>query len=223
MFCGNCGTEVKNGTMFCPNCGGQISDVFLTLKQNSNRDSKAKKIAISASIGSAILILTILIVSLVVGNGGYIKTLNNYYKAHENNDADLMYSSVIAQYWIDYTNEAWGNSAFESIQDSIKDRIDDWDCGDNIKITYEVENERRATKKQLEGLEDNIYDWYAYYVYKRDEFSITDAYVLDINFTVKGDKGTENFHYSDGLLVIKENGKWRIPRGSISCSFYDNQ
>lgn len=159
----------------------------------------------------------------MITGGGYKKTLDNYYKSYATNDADLMYSSVIAQYWIDYTNEGWGNSAFESIQDDIEDELNDWDCGDNVKITYQVQNERRATKEQLENLEDNIYDWYAYYVYDRDEFSITDAYVLDIDFMVKGDEGTENFHYPDGLLVIKEKGKWRITRGAINCSFYDNQ
>ena len=179
----------------------------------------AKKIMLSI----ASLVLIGVLIALSFGGGGYKKTLDNYYKAHEKNDADLMYSSVVAQYWIDYTNKAWGNSAFESIQDSIEDNIDDWDCGSNIKITYEITNKRRATKEQLEDIEDNIYDWYAYYVYERDKFSITDAYVLDINFTVKGDEGKANFHYPNGVLIIKENGKWRIPRGHISNSFYDNQ
>ena len=175
----------------------------------------AKKIVLS--IASAVLI-GVLVVSLL--GGGYKKTLNNYYKAHEKNDADLMYSSVVAQYWIDYMNEYWGNRALESIQNSIEREIDDWDCGSNIKITYKITNKRRATKEQLEDLEDNIYDWYARYVYEKDKFSITDAYVLDIDFTVKGDEGTKKFHYPDGFLIIKENGKWRIPRGPISSSFY---
>ncbi len=221
MFCGKCGTEVKKDALFCPNCGSRVSNTSSAFTSVKSKN-KMKKIAISVSIGVAILALIIVIISSAKG-GGYKKILDNYYKAYEKNDADLMYSSVVAQYWIDYTNEAWGDSALEDIQDSIEENIDDWDCGNNIKITYEIENERRATKEQLEELEDNIYDWYASYVYERDEFSITDAYVLDIKFTVKGDEGRKSFHYSDGLLVIKENGKWRIPRGSISSSFYDNQ
>ncbi|MBE6665992.1 MAG: hypothetical protein E7603_07225 [Ruminococcaceae bacterium] len=214
MFCEKCDTQVEDNALSCHNYEEKNSNNDLQIPVKVN----AKKIVLS--IASMVLI-GVLVVSLF-GGGGYKKTLDNYYKAHEKNDADLMYSSVVTQYWIDYTNEAWSNSAFESIQDSIENEIDDWGCGSNIKITYEITNERRATREQLEDLEDNIYDWYAYYVYERDEFSITDAYVLDIDFIVKGDKGTKNFYYPDGFLIIKENGKWRIPRGHISNSFYDN-
>ena len=220
MYCGKCGTQIDDTALFCTNCGERT--VITETSTQTQSKAGTKKFVLPLGIVAGVVLIVVLIVSLI-GGGGYKKTLDNYYKAHENNDTDLMYNSVVAQYWIDYTNEGWGNSAYESIQDSIEDRIDEWDCGDDIKITYEIQNERRATKEQLEDLEDNIYDWYAYYVYDRDEFSITDAYVLDIDFTVKGDEGTESFHYPDGLLIIKENGKWRIPRGSISCSFYDNQ
>lgn len=222
MFCGKCGTKLNNNDVFCPECGSQILENTSAFTQNNNKKNTTKRISIPVLIGVALVVLIILNVSLT-GGGGYKKTLDNYYKAHENNDADLMYSSVIAQYWIDYTNEGWGNSAYESIKDSIEGNIKEWNCGDDIKITYKIKNEKRATKEQLKDLEDNIYDWYAYYVYERDDFYISDAYVLDIDFTVVGDKGTESFHYPDGLLVIKKNGKWRITRGSIGSSFYDNQ
>ena len=198
MYCGKCGTQIDDNAMFCSNCGERT--VITNTSTQKQPKVGAKKFALPLGIVAGVVLIIVLIVSLI-GGSGYKRTLDNYYKAHENNDADLMYNSVVAQYWIDYTNEGWGNSAYESIQDSIEDRIDEWDCGDEIKITYEVQNERRATKEQLEDLEDNIYDWYAYYVYDRDEFSITDAYVLDIDFTVKGDEGTESFHYPDGLLI----------------------
>ena len=219
MYCGKCGTQIEDNALFCPNCGEKTLNSNTSTQQTTK--TNIKRIALPTGIIAGVILVVVLAVSLL-GGGGYKRTLDNYYKSHENNDADLMYDSVVAQYWIDYYNEGWG-SAFDRIQDDIEERIDDWDCGENIKITYKIENERQATKEQLEDLEDNIYDWYAYYVYDRDEFSITDAYVLDIDFTVKGDEGTESFHYPDGLLIIKENGKWRIPRGSISCSFYDNQ
>lgn len=220
MYCGKCGTQIEDNALFCLNCGERT----VNTDANKNKQSKVttKKSALTLAVVAGVVFIVVLFVSLNSG-GGYKKTLDNYYKAHENNDADLMYNSVVAQYWIDYTNEGWSGSAYETINDSIVERIYEWDCGDDIKITYEIENERRANKEELEGLEDNIYDWYAYYVYDRDEFSITDAYVLDIDFIVKGNEGIESFHYPDGLLIIKENGKWRIPRGSISCSFYDNQ
>lgn len=220
MYCGKCGTKIENNVLFCPNCGERTGNIDACI--NKQASVKTKKVALSLVVVVGVIAIIVLVTSLISG-GGYKKTLDNYYKSYATNNPELMYSSVIAQYWIDYTNEGWGNSAFESIKDDVEDEIEDWDCGDNIKITYEIQNEKRATKKQLEDLEDNIYDWYAYYVYERDEFSITDAYILDIDFTVKGDEGTESYHYPDGLLIIKENGKWRIPRGAINCSFYDNQ
>jgi len=219
MYCGKCGAQIDDNALFCSNCGERtiITDTS-TPKQPK---VGAKKFVLPLGIVAGVVLIVVLIVSLI-GGGGYKKTLDNYYKAHENNDADLMYNSVVAQYWIDYTNEGWGNSAYESIQDSIEDRIDEWDCGNIIKITYEIQNERRATKEQLKDLEEDLWDTYAHYVYKRADFSITDAYILDIDFTVKGDEDVESFSYPDGLLIIKENGKWRIPRGAISCSFYEN-
>lgn len=219
MYCEKCGTQINNDALFCPNCGEKT----VVIDKSTQMQSKTgrKKFALLLGIITGVILIVVLIVLLIYGDG-YKKTLDNYYKAHENNDADLLYNSVIAKYWIDYMNEGWGDSAYETIQEGIEDEIEEWDCGNNIKITYKIKNERRATKEQLEELEDNIYDRYAYYVYAGNEFSITDAYVLDIDFTVKGDEGTKSFHYPDGFLIIKENGKWRIPRGSISCSFYGN-
>ena len=221
MYCRKCGTQIEDTALFCSNCGERLSSTGTSVQNQPKKNMKKVSFLLRAIVG--VVLLVILIVYLI-GGVGYKRTLNNYFKAHENNDADLMYNSVVAQYWIDYVEEGFGDPyAMEYIQDSLEYRIDGWDCGDNIKITYKIKDKRRATKEQLEDLEENIYDWYAYYVYDRDEFSITDAYVLDIDFTVKGDEGTEDFSYPDGLLIIKENGRWRIPRGTISCSFYDNQ
>ncbi len=181
MFGENYGTEAKKGNKSSQDYVGRAMGNFFALKRN-------KKIIIPVIIGS--IALVIIIVTVLSANNGYKKLLNNYYKAYESRDADLMYSSVVAQYWIDYMNKGFGDSAYESIQDSMERELDQWNCGEDIDITYEIKNERRATKEQLEDLEDNIYNWYAYYVYDRDEFSIADAYVLDIAFTVKGDQKT---------------------------------
>ena len=175
-----------------------------------------KKIGVPLAAAVAFL----LIAALVFGGGGYERTVKNYFKAYETRDAELMYNSVVARYWVDYTNEGWGNSALDSIEKSIEDDIDAWGCGETVKINYKIVGERRATAEELRDLKSNIYDWYAIYVRDRDEFSITDAYVLDIDFTVKGERGTRDRSFTNGLLVIKEDGKWRTTRGRIHNSFY---
>lgn len=242
-YCKNCGAELKQGDVFCSGCGCAVTAEQTQDSQQYFADNQAtaqpvyvtgagtaakKKISnkmigiiICASV-VLVVIIGIIIVCISCSNS-YKNTLDKYFKSYENNDPNLMYSSVFAQYWIDYMNADSSNAAFESIQDIIEDTIEEWNCGDDIKITYNINSEKRATKEELEDLEYNIYDWYAYYVYERNEFSITDAYVLDISFTVEGDKRSDDFYYPDGFLIIKENGKWKVPRGSIATSFYDNQ
>lgn len=220
MYCGKCGTQVENTALFCPNCGErlEIEDVIVPMQSVVRRKKHGLMFGIAVSS-----FLAVILAILLLSGRGYKGTIDDYFEAHENKDADLMYNSVVAQYWIDSMNEDWGNSAYEMIETSIEDKIRDWDCGDNIEITYEILEEKRASKKELEDLEENIYDWHAYYVYDREDFSISDAYVLEIEFTVEGDEGTGTFYFTDGFLIIKENGEWRVPRGAINCSFYNNQ
>lgn len=174
-----------------------------------------KKAFVIASIAAFVLSAT-----LIFGGSGYERTVKNYFKAHEKNSAELMYNSVVARYWIDYMNKGWSNSAFGSIEEDIEENLEGWGCGDEVKINYEIVGKRRATEEELRDLKSNIYDWYAIYVRDRDEFSITDAYVLDIDFVVKGEERTRNLHFPNGLLVIKEDGKWRTTKGRIHNSFY---
>ena len=178
----------------------------------------------ACGIALALVVALIFGISHTVSNWGYRGVVNNLFKSIENRDADRMYSRVMAKYWIDYVEaDGDGDEGIEWAEDYIEDFYDDVDCGNKVKITYEIRDKRRATKNELEGLEKNIYNWTAYYVRDRDEFSISDAYALDIVFTVHGNERTEEFSFNDELLVIKENGKWRKAGGWIKCSFYTNQ
>lgn len=228
MYCENCGVQLVDNELYCPNCGKRTTIADTHAKNAVN--VKNNKVIISTVIVTALVLVVTLLVN-IIGNSGYKKTLNNYYKAHEypeyyknhdNPGADLLYNSVFSQYWIDLADSELGG-AYDRSAEHIRVNLREWECGfNNIKITYKINGEKRATKKQLEELEEDIYHTYAYYVYDRDDFQITDAYVLDIDFTVKGDKDKKTFYYPHGLLIIKENGEWRIPRGRINCSFYDS-
>ncbi len=224
-YCGKCGTEINTAVAFCPNCGEKIDNNI----PNANvgyTAVKPKTFSIKSLIPiiGIIAVITIIIVLITsLGGKGYKKVLDNHFKAYTTNDPDLMYESVKAQYWIDYVEEASGDSyAFEYIVEEIEDNLEEWDCGENINIKYEILHETRATKEDLEEIEEDIYDTYAYFVYDRDEFSITDAYLIDVNFTVTGDSGSEELHYPKGLLIIKENGKWKMATGVITTRLYDN-
>lgn len=221
MYCENCGVQLVDNELYCSNCGKRTTIADTHAKNAVN--VKNNKVIISTAIVTALVLVVTLLVN-IIGNSGYKKTLNNYYKAHEypeyykshdNPGADLLYNSVFSQYWIDLADSHLGG-AYDRSAEHIRVNLREWECGfNNIKITYKINSEKRATKKQLEELEEDIYG-------DSDDFQITDAYVLDIDFTVKGDKDKKTFYYPHGLLIIKENGEWRIPRGRINCSFYDS-
>lgn len=221
MYCENCGVQLVDNELYCPNCGKRTTIADTHAKNAVN--VKNNKVIISTVIVTALVLVVTLLVN-IIGNSGYKKTLNNYYKAHEypeyykshdNPGADLLYNSVFSQYWIDQADSHLGG-AYDRSAEHIRVNLREWECGfNNIKITYKINSEKRATKKQLEELEEEIYR-------DSEDFQITDAYVLDIDFTVKGDKDKKTFYYPHGLLIIKENGEWRIPRGRINCSFYDS-
>lgn len=228
MYCQYCGVQLDDSCKFCPTCGQKVereanhpdgvqSDTVIV---NAGKNKSKRKWII---VISALAITVLAAIVLLVYNSGYRKTLNNYFKAYEENDPELMYSSVVAQYWIDYMNEEWAQgSAYDIIEEDIEDTLDDWNCGDNVDITYEIQDSIRATKEEVQEIDKVIYKEYARYVYDREDYSITDAYLLDISFVVKGNGNTKEFEFTDGLLIIKENGQWRIPRGHFSCSFVED-
>ncbi len=213
-------SQNEENLSFCPHCGGKIEGRSDPLKEKNEKKTK-KKWVLFVCVPSGIILL-IALVTFLFNNTGYRRTLNNYFKAYENSDVDLLYSSVYAQYWIDYAESGWEIDVHETLEDDIEDFYEDWDCGDDIEISYDIFTKRRASSEELEELEKTIYNRYAYFVCDRDEFSISDAYVVDVDVLIEGEKDRKMFYYDDGLLLIKENGKWKIARGDIDCSFYDN-
>lgn len=226
MYCGNCGTEVKNGTAFCPNCGEQIVSEYV-IKNSKNKENKkliSRKFLKTIIPIVVVGIIAVAAIVLIHNNNGYEKVIEDFYKAVETEDAQLM-KTTLAQYWIDYQIADYDTDEYlnEDIEDIIVDVIDECDCGDNIEIlSCTVTGEKKATKEDLISLKDNIYDWYAYYVYDENEFnsSIKDACVVNVRVKVKGDEGANGF--TSKMLLIKENGKWKITIGGLDNSFYSN-
>ena len=215
MYCRKCGQPMADQGAFCANCGEPRMDPG----DRPARKMDWKKLA----VWSGVVVTVMVIVGVLLWNSSHRKVADDYFKAYEKCDVDLMYD-ISAEYWIDFNNSGFYDGyAKASIRESLEDAMEDWveDYGGNIKIEYHILDERRATSEELKQLEKVIYNNYAYYVRDRDEFVISDAYVLDIAFTVKGDKGSGEYELTDGLLLIKEDGSWKVGKGWISCSFYD--
>lgn len=221
MYCGKCGTEITDGVTYCPNCGQPINTQTQAGQtvQQSNK-SKVRKILVP----TAILVAIIVIVSVVVatGKGSYKKTLDNCYKAIETQDIKLM-KSVLAQYFLDYQLAGRDEDDLEGdIAELIDDDRSEYECGDNTKITYSILRENDADDSELEELKADLYNWFAYYVYDRDDFyrSVTAAKIVTVRLRVVCDEDSNIF--TSQLILIREKGKWKIAIGGPDTSFFRN-
>lgn len=221
MYCGKCGTEITDGVTYCPNCGQPINTQTQAGQtvQQSNK-SKVRKILVP----TAILVAIIVIVSVVVatGKGSYKKTLDNCYKAIETQDIKLM-KSVLAQYFLDYQLAGRDEDDLEGdIAELIDDDRSEYECGDNTKITYSILREKDADDSELEELKADLYNWFAYYVYDRDDFyrSVTAAKIVTVRLRVVCDEDSNIF--TSQLILIREKGKWKIAIGGPDTSFFRN-
>lgn len=221
MYCGKCGTEITDGVTYCPNCGQPINTQTQAGQtvQQSNK-SKVRKILVP----TAILVAIIVIVSVVVatGKGSYKKTLDNCYKAIETQDIKLM-QSVLAQYFLDYQLAGRDEDDLEGdIAELIDDDRSEYECGDNTKITYSILREKDADDSELEELKADLYNWFAYYVYDRDDFyrSVTAAKIVTVRLRVVCDEDSNIF--TSQLILIREKGKWKIAIGGPDTSFFRN-
>ena len=221
MNCKKCGTEVAYGAAYCPNCGEQIQPQD-SIGQAAVKDSKPKTRVILISVAALVAIIVIVFVIVATGKGSYKKTLDNCYKAIETQDIKLM-QSVLAQYFLDYQLAGRDEDDLEGdIAELIDDDRSEYECGDNTKITYSILREKDADDSELEELKADLYNWFAYYVYDRDDFyrSVTAAKIVTVRLRVVCDEDSNIF--TSQLILIREKGKWKIAIGGPDTSFFRN-
>lgn len=221
-YCGNCGTSIPDNVGYCPECGAKC---LPSVGSNDNVFYKSPKKFNKKLIYPILAVVAVLIIVVTIISGGYKGVVKDYFSAIEKNNAKQMLA-IAPEYWKDYqyADGTWSeDELIDEMYDFIENAYDRYDCGENIKITYEITSEYKPTKDEIESLEYVMYDWYAYYVYDKDDFKITDARLLYINVSVEGENGKDSFYYPDGFLVFKENGKWKVLFGDVSTSWYSNQ
>ncbi len=230
MFCPNCGNQIPDGSAFCPVCNAQLSPVVTPQKPKTD----LKKILIPIVCVVALVAVVAGIVFAVNGgkskggssssSGGgssssssYTKVIDNYFKAIEKNNADLMQSSVVSQYQVEYINSN-GEDASEIFEEIVQYAYEDYyyDCGENFKIEYEIVDKEQATEEDLAYLKENFYDYYDI-SYDEDQLPITDGYEIEVECTITGDDYSTTDSYN--LDLIKEDGKWRILYDGYLFSF----
>lgn len=131
--------------------------------------------------------------------------------------------SVLAQYFLDYQLAGRDEDDLEGdIAELIDDDRSEYECGDNTKITYSILREKDADDSELEELKADLYNWFAYYVYDRDDFyrSVTAAKIVTVRLRVVCDEDSNIF--TSQLILIREKGKWKIAIGGPDTSFFRN-
>ena len=141
-----------------------------------------------------------------------------YFRACETKDAQMLYS-LYPEYYLEYYNHQYGGVAYKQIESELANMMETWHrFGKVDDIEYTISSAKRATNQEVEEVEAYLYEKYADEVMARSEFDITDAYLLNILYTVFCEEDSQG--YDIEILLIKENGKWRIMGGYVDTSFY---
>ncbi len=162
----------------------------------------------------AALIAVIVILAIVIGNSGYKSALNNYCKLMMGN---IKYMEKMApkEYW-DYLEEEEDvdlDEIKEELEDSfddMKDELED-EYGKNVKMTYEVRDEDKLSKKEIKKIQEALEDQYDM------DVKVKKGYELRVKFTIKGSEDDDS--EKTDLTVVQIGSKWYV----INCYEYDDE
>lgn len=98
---------------------------------------------------------------------------------------DLM-ESVVSQEVLDETKKTYADA-----------------CGDNLKVSYEIEEETEATEEDLKGYEETL-------TLLGSETDLKKAYDLVVDVTVTGSKGSYDYEMILSVGEEAEDGEWII-------------
>ncbi len=164
-FCSKCGAQLENGV--CPSCGAEkekaVSEV--TGKKNAG-DAKSKWKIIA---GALIVLVVVIVIFLALFAGGPKKQLKSLVKTINKNSYEIEdYLDSVNKIYSDLVMDAFelvgdfDKDIKEDLDDAIADAFEDvYDSlekkyGKNVKITYEIEETRKAEEDDLEAYEEAL-------------------------------------------------------------------
>lgn len=217
MFCGKCGTKNADNATFCAGCGAKInvnqsakSGTAITVSANN----KERKIGIIAV--AFIVVAIAVLVFVVFGGRSYKATIDQFFDATFEADAEIIFEELIPEAAIDYLLEEEGydrddldeqiDEVNEEFQDQI-DTIDDY-LGDDWEVSYKILSDENLDGEELEDLKENYEDM---------DVKVSAAKTVEIEVQLKaGD--TENSNTMD-LSVIKVGRSWYLDVATLSSLY----
>jgi hypothetical protein len=167
------------------------------MKEKDSADKLFRKIGVLYGA----IILVVIACNIIAANTGYRGTVKKMVKYFQNDQTQKLIG--LASSLEEEIYETWGDDFDDYCEDKIdskRDSIED-EVGNIKKITYKINSAEAVDKDDLDDIED--------YLDELDiDSSIKKAYTVNLTLTVKGSKDKKDYYTS--ILVIKENGKWKI-------------
>lgn len=212
-FCEECGSPLEENASFCENCGTAVpqevaapaGNVFTKFVDRLKSD---KKFAIIVGGIAVALVLVIVLICVFAGGGSsYSKALDNYFAVMGKGETKKIEALAPPEYW-EYLEDEEDQDmddvidSFEDYWDEYSDYMED-EYGKNIKISYEILDEKELSEKKLEGIGEALED-----TYDIDAKDVTAGYDLELEVTIKGSEDDDSEETE--MSVVKINGDWYV-------------
>lgn len=168
-------------------------------------------------IAAAVVVVLVLLLAFVFGgNGNLTKPIDTLLDVSFKGKVEKIKDLAPEEYW-EYLEDEYDvdiDDMIDDAEDSFDDMMDYYEeeYGDNVRVSYKVEDKKKLSDKKVEGIAEALAD-----EYDLDEDKFGDAYELDVEMTIKGDDDDDDNDAE--ITVIKYDGKWY----AISWSKYDGE
>ena len=209
----NAGAAFQNAAA---QAGGAVKDGFnkakesLSMENIKNLKTNPNKTTLIVLGGIVIvaIIIVIILYNLIFAHP-YKGMLDDYFKGMAKGDPDLIKGAVPKckiEYLEDQDDDFDEDDYFEKQADAMSDYLDE-KYGDDIKITYEIKEEKKLSDKKLDDIKDDLKDRYDAKV------KVTAGYKVKIKAKIKGDDDDDTD--TSTITVAKVDGDWIIYEGGI--------
>lgn len=209
MYCEKCHRRCPDNFVTCPYCSAKLKNEENVQPQKFAKNKHYRYITLKSLVVLSISVAAILAVCAVVTvfftgtkPETVVKTLT---RALNDNDATLyysMYDEQIAEFKKEnryYEDEETFSAMTEPLEESIS--FYKSQCGDDFKVTYNIEEVMYLTQDELESLNKELADLYGYDILPKKAAS------LKVAINAKGREGTYKTLY-DNFICIKFGRKW---------------
>ncbi len=173
-------------------------------------DEKAESSKLKKIVPLFIAVAALAVVlGIVISSSGYRSVLNKYFSSIEKINGKK-YVSIISESrkaGVCSAQNCSEGKLVDVCEDMLEDKVEKLACGEKVRITYEVKDEKRLKKNEVEDLEKEINK--NLNMYDEKSVEITAAIELILNITVEGEAGDKKYEDQE-FCVIKENGKWKL-------------